>query len=41
MHTLSGVNEITVELRSAIGREMTYRVYVGEDLVYEHPVEFE
>ncbi|MCL2545429.1 MAG: PASTA domain-containing protein, partial [Clostridia bacterium] len=40
-HTLAGVNVITVELRSAIGRDMLYRVYVDDVLADERPVSFE
>jgi beta-lactam-binding protein with PASTA domain len=40
-HTITGLNEIVVELRSAIGGIMKYRVYLDERLVDEKELTFE
>ena len=41
MHTLAGATQIPVELRSTLGREMTYRVYIDNTLVEENLIDFE
>ncbi len=40
-HALAGPNELTVELRSAIGGEASYRVYVNDAVVEESVITFE
>jgi len=41
MHTISGINPISVEMLSTIGGEITYRVYVDNVLVEEELIDFE